>query len=1068
MSSSLTNYFTRAIELTHMYTPHVTRQERLEAEQYLMTLRATAEGLNLSFHIISNEPVHDFRCFWAFNTVMHHLPSLACSVDDAQAGELYRALFSFIYRYFFSSLTVQRQTMDFLGNKHAQMMVAGLQEFFPSRWQSFFDDAFELFARRQSLPHVSDAVTVYLLRLFEYIDERVVSVRANSDRCREMRARDMEVKDAMREHVMGRAVATWYDILCDCRVRSPEIANICLSVVQTYIEWVDVALFMTADWINLLYFFVTVPALRTAACECIFSLVEKKQLPAVKLESLRTLNIVDALPRIVGLLQVPPRTDEDVSFLEVVARLTRAVAEQFLTLYEHMLANNSQLCPHPLGNVGNERGSDGGDGGFGQCDGRTIVGAINSHDMSGGRETQMWADGCFSEDCLRGLFSAFDSVVTHFLRLLSINHDDVSSSLLPFVQTYAKSAVLREERAAELLLTLYDQTRIPDLAENEDQIWLDDTINKRKQIHSLIRLIFSRYPSLVYQHLQAVIGRVTATTGTGGGGEACGNGHGDAEHGRGPQHAANAGHTGGDGARNQDAGEMEAALRYLYEIGESFRMDRLRDAGNEFSQFVGAVLSSERIAGCPFAVVHLSYFEVLDRYHAFFIYHKECIPLLLQRFLLLPCGVTSQHCRVRARICYLFGHFVQLLKTNLLPHRESIVNALHAIFSSGMLLPSDRRELYEAAGGLLSIALPTSAGGVDDKTMIVQVIESLAQSFRNVSSSPAVGDSACSEAVADSISFLSALAKGLRGGGGAGSGVADAVAAEMFHRITCDVMHALVSWHASASVRDSAAQYFTQMVHTLPFESMEVYFAAYITRWLAWMETTPELTKLLRLLLQFVHRSGPRVASVLSDTLPPVVRRVAAVGELFFSPAEAGVVSESTREAREVHRQLFGVLLGAAQADCAAAVVSLPPDDLSALLARLLAAVYQPAETELPRVALQIMAKITAACSDAGWLLFMLDRAVPAILERLTLPAFEARDARNFLLVGEAGLLLRALVDRVGPGDPSLLRATNFAAAGEAEARGLLAALQAGRCLSADAKSRLCRVLQAVRERRAA
>ncbi|RNC50379.1 putative tRNA exportin, partial [Trypanosoma cruzi] len=99
-----TNYFTRAMELAHMCIPDVTPQERLEAERYLMSLRATADGLNLSFHIISNEPVHDLRCFWAFNTIMHHLPTIAGSINDAQAEELYRTLFSFIYRYFFPLL----------------------------------------------------------------------------------------------------------------------------------------------------------------------------------------------------------------------------------------------------------------------------------------------------------------------------------------------------------------------------------------------------------------------------------------------------------------------------------------------------------------------------------------------------------------------------------------------------------------------------------------------------------------------------------------------------------------------------------------------------------------------------------------------------------------------------------------------------------------------------------------------------------------------------------------------------------------------------------------------------
>ncbi|RNE98290.1 exportin T (tRNA exportin)-like protein [Trypanosoma rangeli] len=1110
-SPTSTNYFTRAMELTHMYLPDVTQQARLEAEQYLMALRDAADGLNLSFHIISNEPVHDLRCFWAFNTIMHHLPRLACSINDAQAEELYRTLFSFIYRYLFSSSTVQRQPMDFLTNKHAQMMVVGLQEFFPSRWTSFFDDAFELLDRRDILPHASDAATVYVLRLFEYIDERVVSVRAQTDRCRELRVRDMELKDAMREHVMPRAVATWYAILCDCRIRAPEIANICLTVAQTYIEWVDFSLFLTAEWINLLYFLVTAPAVRCAACECLFSLVEKKQLPVVKLDALCTLNIVDALSRIISLLQVPPETEEDVNFLEVVSRLTRAVAEQFLYLFEHV----SVAAP-----AAEKKGSGSSGSGSGSGDGGGHVDKV---------ETPPQSDGALSVDCIDNIRAALDTILSQLLRLLSINHSDVSSALLPFVQNYIKSPALRETQAAEILLRLYSHSLIQGLAEAEDQIWLDDVIDQRKQLHNLIRLLFRRYPAIVLQHLRVCIAQAAAP----GGGEqglngtvGSGNGEDYQDNSQRGEHASRGGEC---GVNNSGAEGIEAALRYLYELGESVRMEKLQDVENEFSQIVSVVLASEGIAQCPCAVVHLSYFEVMDRYYTFFIYHKEWIPLLLHRLLLLPNGVTNRHPRVRARVCYLFGHLVQLLKTNLPPHRKDIVNAMQNIFASSMLQPSDRRELYEAVGNLLSVNSPTLTGAVDEDAMIVRIIETMLQGLRGVASpaSPhrvSAGEAACSEAVADNISFLTALAKGLRassGGGGdttsqhsghSGTTV-DTLTVKIFHSTTYDVMNAVSMWHTSAAVRDRAAHYFTQMIHILPFEFIEAYFTAYAANWLTWMEAVPELTKLLRLLLQFVHRSGGQAMALLSRTLPLALNKVASVGELTMSSEEMGIVSESTREKRGAYRQLFALLQGAAQAGCVSLIVSLPPADLIPLLTQLLAAVQLSGETELPKLALQITTAITSAgweeegaahhdtghdgderlnnnnsnrsttnpvrkgetnvCDDSGeaWLSFVLNEVVPAILHRFLLPAFDVRDAKNFLLIGEAGLLLKALMNRLGSVDSSLcvlLYNVLQPLVGEEEATGLVTALQKEPRFSTEMKMRLRNLLQTVKERQAA
>lgn len=53
-------------------------------------------------------------------------------------------------------------------------MAAGLHNFYPSRWSAFFDELFELLNRRVSFPHSSYAVTMYFIRVFEYIDEKVV------------------------------------------------------------------------------------------------------------------------------------------------------------------------------------------------------------------------------------------------------------------------------------------------------------------------------------------------------------------------------------------------------------------------------------------------------------------------------------------------------------------------------------------------------------------------------------------------------------------------------------------------------------------------------------------------------------------------------------------------------------------------------------------------------------------------------------------------------------------------------------------------------------------------------
>lgn len=63
---------------------------------------------------------------------------------------------------------------EYLLNKHAQVMAAGLHVFYPIRWTQFFDELFELLNKRAAFPHSSYAVTMYFIRVFEYVDEKVV------------------------------------------------------------------------------------------------------------------------------------------------------------------------------------------------------------------------------------------------------------------------------------------------------------------------------------------------------------------------------------------------------------------------------------------------------------------------------------------------------------------------------------------------------------------------------------------------------------------------------------------------------------------------------------------------------------------------------------------------------------------------------------------------------------------------------------------------------------------------------------------------------------------------------
>ncbi|KPI85347.1 exportin T (tRNA exportin)-like protein [Leptomonas seymouri] len=1108
MSSTVN--FTEALQLTHSFDPSVSQNARLEAERYLMDLRASAEGLNLSFHIISNEAVNEIRCFWAFNTVIHHLPMLSATVDATQASELYRTLFSFIHRYLFASPTVA--PADYIVNKHAQMMVVGLQCFYPARWPTIFDDLFEMLNRRQASSYLpsADLVTVYVLRVFEYVDERVVCVRDRQERGKQQRARDMELKDAMRERVIPQAVHVWYTVLVsDARVRTPEVARLCLSVVQTYIEWVDVALFMTADWINLLYFLLTVPPLRVAACECLLSLVEKKQMPGIKMESLRTLNVIDALPRMIALFELPPPSEEAVLFIDAVAKLVVAVAEQFLFLIETCTSMLGQATPAPAAVI--------------EVDG--VV--LQDHPFN------------LSSELLEGLSSALHTVVAHVVRILQLNLVDVRDALLGFLPAYLKSPLLLESEAAELLSTLFHQTRVPGVGQDEDRIWDDTVVDQRKVLHNLLRLLHRRHPDLVLSHLRCVlVTGLDRLTSSGAVPSVC----------NGAPATATADSDDFDFSNPE---VLEAALRYFYEIGESLRLEGLKDSNEVSTQLLQRLLTTEAVVSGDATCVHLALFEVLGRYYVFFTYHPAYIPLLLQRLLLQPCGVMNRSDRVRARICYLFGYLLQVLKGQIGTYAPDMVNALHSIVTTApQLQASDRRELYEATGILLSICsedtkaspqetqanesealrrLMAATTGADPGTVLPDdvlaetalmlgqkirlvhaVVRSAIEGMQQASAScRAAGGcstangggggggvvSANEHPVADAISYLSALAKGLGnnlssngsdsaaaggggrssygptphapslgggGSGGIGSSAPNAMSptgafvVHMFLRVTHEVMQVASEWGGNAAVRDTVGQLFHQLTNILPFELLQPCVEQYVSVCLRWMEAEPELSKLLRLMFQYANKAGSRGVLSVAWLTPLLWERLCAVGELgAASPVVwMGVVSESSRERVSVYRQFFTFLFSVSTWGCVAAFLLMPPPCWDSILRQLCCALTLPTELELPKLALQVLEKLTQELDDsvgtqAAALLggcdngsspgrsnqrspiagvdaaavqrnlhafseCLLGEALPTAWNALMSPTFDLDDAKSYLLVGEVLQLFRMAVSRCG------------------------------------------------------
>lgn len=952
-----TEHFTDALAVVHNFTDtsEASKANRAAAEDYLMTLKNSVDGLNLAFHILSNEDFQEIRCFWAFNTVIHHFPNIAVNMSNDQASDVYATLFSWIHR---CCCTPGVPILpEFIVNKHAQMMVAGMQEFFPTRWGDFFNDVFSFLEMKdqQGDQQHADQIAMYFLRIFQVIDERVVN--KNAERNKEQRDRDMLIKDAMRETVVERLVGAWFFILCEYRDSNADIARVCLDIVQTYIDWIDVQLMMEDDWINLFYFFMTVPNLRQGGCECLLGIVTKKQLPPVKFATLHGMRLLDAMPDIAAMVTAgEPTTGEEEGFMLDVVLLAKSVMSELLQCAEQ--------------------------GGI--------------------------------ADAAAMLHAMYPQVSP----LLRIRHFQVRDIVLPWITNFVKSNVISEDEARDILDILYSQTMLP---EHELIQPSDETIEQRKQLHNCIRLVFRRQSDMVMEHCAYVLGQVTQSE------------------------------TGRD-ARELPCEIVEAAARYLYELGEAIKMEWLRNSDYPYSQMVHTLLHST-VSAHPNAIVHLAYFELFERVSQYFQYFRDEIVPLLQQLIFEPCGITNPQPKVRSRICYLFSRLTQALKKEFAVHSATIVTGLMGILGdpASPLVQQDKMDVYETLGMILSVADLNTLANVAEDT-----VSSLQTACENPSEQGAF-------VVAECISFLGSMAKGIggidsarmpdspplngqQGGGsfppaanlpssvGSSSGGGNSVGgvggddkspvAQVFHQVTQCVLFALEVYSSSWVVREKAMHFMHQIINILGIDAMG--FIADICPKLLSSTNVVELPRILRLIQQFVNKTRGNASELLGEQLfPMAVEQVTNLCNFDELQSVMGVFSESVKEqieAVKAYLMLVHTIVHSSAIVCLDC--SSCQDAVPTLMRQLTWALQTSVETELPTKTLQIYARLanswcTADQQDAppGALeSYLMQEALPLTLELFTTPhqVMDLKDGKNFLMIAEFCQLLKTLVARLG------------------------------------------------------
>jgi exportin-T len=209
----------------------------------------------------------------------------------------------------------------FVRNKLGIVLALLIKRDYPERWPTAFADLHFLIERGPVFLDLH-------LRLFKAVDEEICA--QDSQRSKEEADHNMVVKDAMRAtNVVKELFDTWYELLQGYSSSIPELAKLCLSVMEDYICWVDISFVFNQNYVTLFYSFLKIPTLREETCACLEELVSKGMDKRKKLQLLQQLNLVEVL----GQLQIDSallHDDENEDFAEAVSAFVGTQWEELL------------------------------------------------------------------------------------------------------------------------------------------------------------------------------------------------------------------------------------------------------------------------------------------------------------------------------------------------------------------------------------------------------------------------------------------------------------------------------------------------------------------------------------------------------------------------------------------------------------------------------------------------------------------------------------------------------------------------------------------------------------------
>eukprot|EP00047_Mylnosiga_fluctuans_P005282 m.239560 g.239560 ORF g.239560 m.239560 type:complete len:968 (+) comp13498_c0_seq1:141-3044(+) len=470
--------------------------------------------------------------------------------------------------------------------------------------------------------------------------------------------------------------------------------------------------------------------------------------------------------------------------------------------------------------------------------------------------------------------------------------------------------------------------------------------------------------------------------------------------------------------------DLEVIVHFVYLLGEAIPGPHLAaDGVMVLEPLVAAVVTSGAAQHSHSAVLG-EYFELVTRFYRYFVLHPDHIPPVLTAF--LSRGLTHPLPSLRSIACYQFTVFVRGLCVQMRAYVSDILAALVPLLapdpradSEKYLRSDDQLSLYEAAGFLVAVE---SLGTQERLQILGSLLSPLLDRYstiltRELAVAPDIRtQNQLHNFLSFAISACTRISKGI-----SGPDALDACGARSLFERAVTVFVGVLRVQR-APVRNELFTFLHRMVAMMG---------------LALLPVLPQIAELLvvpaeggpasqmdvlklfiTLLNQVVSRHRDPVAPVLVRTLPVILPLIVAVLRLPVDTFDQNARAEMT----EFRRSFFLLVHTIVSTGCTSALLApevLPY--LQDLMGTVTEGCQNIADGNSQKLCVLIFRRLAQQWLGAtgaavpGFGEFMLSQVVSGCFRGCLQPGFNVGDAQSWLLLTEFALLLRCMVEKMGP-----------------------------------------------------